>query len=140
MYKISKILFIHSKSWHLFCNSTKVCPPCEGNGVIALKAEDKLKLLSELHEDWKLIEEDKINKLYRKWRSPFPKSVEYVNILNTLAEEEGHHPDISISNYWNFEVTLYTHSLNDLTEYDYKMASKIDNLKFENTLPRVSKK
>lgn len=44
-----------------------------------------------------------------------------------LAEQEGHHPDLSIG--WGYvEITLKTHVAKGLTQNDFIMAAKIDNL------------
>ena len=48
------------------------------------------------------------------------------NIAN-LAEEEQHHPDLCI-HYKNVEVELTTHAIGGLSENDFIMAAKIDNL------------
>lgn len=45
-------------------------------------------------KSWKL-KENRIQKVYRL--KDFKESMEFVNRVADLAEEEGHHPDISIS-------------------------------------------
>lgn len=58
----------------------------------------------------------------------FVKAMEFVNKIAIIAEEEGHHPDIAI--YYNkVEITLWTHFINGLSENDFIIAAKIDNIK-----------
>ena len=60
-------------------------------------------------------------------RGDFVGSVEFVRALAEPAEEMGHHPDLSIS--WDtVEVTVTTHSEGGLTENDFELASRIDDL------------
>ncbi len=51
--------------------------------------------------------------------------MKFVNKVAELAEEEGHHPNISIS--WNkVTLTLTTHAIGGLSENDFILAAKID--------------
>jgi 4a-hydroxytetrahydrobiopterin dehydratase len=44
-----------------------------------------------------------------------------------LAEEEGHHPDITFG--WGYAtVSLYTHKIKGLHENDFIMAAKLDQI------------
>ncbi|KAM9982753.1 hypothetical protein ACTFIZ_007283 [Dictyostelium cf. discoideum] len=99
--------------------SKKHCQPCEG-GIPPLDFNSKISLLKNIDQDWKLSDDSK--KIFRNWRIPFSKSVEYLNDISKIADEEGHHPDISIESFWNLKITIYTHFINDLTENDYILA------------------
>jgi 4a-hydroxytetrahydrobiopterin dehydratase len=60
-------------------------------------------------------------------RSDFVGSVRFVDSLVPVAEEMGHHPDVEIS--WStVKLTLSTHSEGGLTESDFELAAKIDDL------------
>ena len=60
-------------------------------------------------------------------REDFVGSVDLVNRVVGPAEDLGHHPDIEIS--WNrVTVTLSTHSQGGLTEADFELARRIDEL------------
>ncbi|OGF66550.1 hypothetical protein A2757_01015 [Candidatus Giovannonibacteria bacterium RIFCSPHIGHO2_01_FULL_48_47] len=50
-----------------------------------------------------------------------------------LAEEEGHHPDILIS-YNKVRIDLTAHAISGLSENDFIMATKIDNIPFHSLL------
>lgn len=55
----------------------------------------------------------------------FTKAMDFVNKVAHLAEEVGHHPDISIS-YTRVTLTLSTHVVSGLSEKDFDLAAKID--------------
>lgn len=57
----------------------------------------------------------------------FKKAVKFVNTIAKIAESEGHHPDISI---WYNKVGLdfWTHSIGGLSDNDFIVAAKINNL------------
>jgi 4a-hydroxytetrahydrobiopterin dehydratase len=60
-------------------------------------------------------------------RGDFVGSVEFVRSLVDPAEDMGHHPDLQVS--WNkVEVTITTHSEGGLTENDFELAARIDEL------------
>lgn len=66
-----------------------------------------------------------IQKVYRF--TDFQASMSFVNKVAALAEEEGHHPDISIS--WNkVTLALTTHAIGGLSENDFILAAKIDRI------------
>ena len=60
-------------------------------------------------------------------RHDFVGSVDFAKAIVAPAEEMGHHPDLSIS--WDtVEVTITTHSEGGLTENDFELAERIDDL------------
>jgi 4a-hydroxytetrahydrobiopterin dehydratase len=101
----------------------KTCVPCRG-GVPPLKGE----ALEELHKSvrkWTIVDEHHIR---REFKFPdFQKALDFVNRVGTVAEEQGHHPDILLA-WGKAEITLWTHKVNGLTESDFIMAAKIDRL------------
>lgn len=57
----------------------------------------------------------------------FAGSVEFVNALAGPAEDMNHHPDLAIT--WNrVTVSLSSHSEGGLTDADFELAAKIDDL------------
>lgn len=57
----------------------------------------------------------------------FKQAVAFVNKVADLAEEEDHHPDVLI-NYKRVTFTLTTHAIGGLSENDFILAAKINNL------------
>ncbi|MBR72394.1 MAG: pterin-4-alpha-carbinolamine dehydratase [Rhodospirillaceae bacterium] len=109
--------------------SEKTCQPCRG-GIPPLD-ESASKLLLEHTPDWILC--DNNTKLNRKFEfTNFVNALNFVNIVSEIAEEEGHHPDISFG--WGYcIIELYTHKIKGLHENDFIMASKISKLSELNT-------
>ena len=60
-------------------------------------------------------------------RGDFVGSVRFVDAIVDPAEEMGHHPDLEIS--WStVKVTITTHSEGGLTDADFELARRIDQL------------
>lgn len=58
----------------------------------------------------------------------FTEALAFVNKVGSLAESEGHHPDISFG--WGYvRITLTTHAVDGLSENDFIMAVKINSIK-----------
>jgi 4a-hydroxytetrahydrobiopterin dehydratase len=101
----------------------KTCTPCRG-GVAPLRGSD-LATLTAAVPDWNVIDE---HHLVRRFTFPdFRAALAFVNQVGEVAEEQGHHPDILLG-WGKVEVTLWTHSVNGLSESDFIMAAKIDRI------------
>jgi 4a-hydroxytetrahydrobiopterin dehydratase len=89
-----------------------------------LSDEDVQARLGDLGDGW----EKYGNSLRREFKfDDFTGAVDFVNRLTPVANEMNHHPDVAIS--WNkVTVTLSTHSEGGLTDNDFELAGKIDNL------------
>ena len=103
--------------------SERQCVPCRG-GVPPLKGEEIENLLRQL-EGWQVANEHHLQRTYR-FRD-FRESLQFVNRIGELAEEQGHHPDICFG-WGKAEVTIWTHKIDGLTESDFVLAAKIDKL------------
>jgi len=57
----------------------------------------------------------------------FAEAMKFVNKVAGIAEEENHHPDIKI-NYSRVELGLTTHAIGGLSENDFILAAKIDEI------------
>jgi len=58
----------------------------------------------------------------------FKQALAFVNKVGALAEEEGHHPDITLFQYKHVLISLWTHAIGGLSENDFILAAKIDTL------------
>ena len=58
----------------------------------------------------------------------FRAAMAFVNKVAEAAEAANHHPDILIHGWNKVRLTLSTHSEGGLTEGDFKMAARIDEL------------
>jgi 4a-hydroxytetrahydrobiopterin dehydratase len=98
--------------------------PCEG-GVAPLTGTELTKYVGLIHGQWKIVDE---HHLVREFRFPdFLQALAFTNRVGELAEQEGHHPDILLS-YGKVEVTLWTHAIDGISENDFILAAKIDEL------------
>ncbi len=100
----------------------KKCVPCEG-GTKPMNPNDVKDYLSRV-KGWRF-EENKIKKLFTFVN--FRQTLNFVNKVGEIAENEGHHPDLYVS-YGHCEVILWTHAINGLSENDFILAAKIDEL------------
>ncbi|MEL6398724.1 MAG: 4a-hydroxytetrahydrobiopterin dehydratase [Cyanobacteria bacterium J06626_4] len=57
----------------------------------------------------------------------FPSAIVFINQLVEPAESAGHHPDITIS-YNKVTLSLTTHDAGGLTQQDFAMAARIDQM------------
>lgn len=98
-----------------------VCKP----GTPALSRDEAARMLGEL-EGWSLDEAGGHLELTRSYRfKGFLPGVDLVNRFASVAEAEGHHPDLVLS-YGSLEVRLWTHAAGGLTENDFILAAKLD--------------
>lgn len=107
----------------------RTCVPCKG-GVPPLKGKE-LADLSRQVRGWTVIDEHHIEKTYNF--SDFVSALDFVNRIGAIAEEQGHHPDILLG-WGRVTVTTWTHKIDGLTESDFILAAKIDEI----PRPRVS--
>lgn len=103
--------------------AAKKCLPCE-IGTPPLPDEEVQKLLKAV-PTWELEEERLVKNFKFK---DFLGAINFINELSEIAEEESHHPDIFIS-YNKVKLTLFTHHSKGLTENDFILAAKIDQLR-----------
>jgi 4a-hydroxytetrahydrobiopterin dehydratase len=88
--------------------AAKTCVPCRG-GVPPLKGEELTRLQKEV-DGWNIIEEHHITKTFTF--PDFRGALKFVNRVGELAED----------------ITTWTHKINGLTESDFVLAAKIDQL------------
>lgn len=60
----------------------------------------------------------------KNWKS----AVDFVNQLSIVAEEEGHHPDVHLTNWRDVEVVASTHAIGGLSLHDFVLAAKLDTI------------
>jgi 4a-hydroxytetrahydrobiopterin dehydratase len=74
---------------------------------------------------WKVVDEHHLAKTFLF--PDFMTALEFANEIGQLAEQEGHHPDLCVS-WGKLDVQIYTHKIQGLTESDFILAAKIDEL------------
>lgn len=102
----------------------KKCIPCSKN-TPPVKGKALKSFLEQLGPGWKVIDEHHLEKEYLF--KNFQQALDFTNKVGALAEQEGHHPDITLS--WGLvKIVLWTHKINGLSENDFIMAAKCDSL------------
>ncbi|HEV3208063.1 MAG TPA: 4a-hydroxytetrahydrobiopterin dehydratase [Terriglobales bacterium] len=101
----------------------QTCVPCRG-GVPAVKGVE-LKQIQQLVPEWKVEKEHHISRTFTF--PDFKQALDFVNRVGNVAEQQGHHPDILLA-WGKAEITLWTHKIDGLTQSDFIMAAKIDQL------------
>lgn len=102
----------------------KHCVPCESD----TKPFDKEQIgnyMDMLPSEWKLEDNTKIKKTFPF--ENFKRGMAFAQDIALIAEKEQHHPDICI-HYKSVEVQLATHNIGGLSENDFIMAAKIEEL------------
>jgi 4a-hydroxytetrahydrobiopterin dehydratase len=91
-------------------------------------ADHELKhYLSEVPK-WDVVEEDGVKKLKRTFTfSNFTQALDFTNTVGETAEEEGHHPIITLT-WGKATVIWFSHEIKGLHENDFIMAAKTDEL------------
>jgi 4a-hydroxytetrahydrobiopterin dehydratase len=90
-----------------------------------LSAEQITEQLRKLGAEWKAVENHHLEKTF-PFRN-FRLGLDFTNKVGEIAEAEMHHPDIYLA-WGKVRITIYTHSVDGLTELDFALAQKIDAL------------
>ena len=101
----------------------KQCVPCRG-GVPPLSKEKANELLEQF-DGWTIEGGHHLN---REFTFPdFAQALAFVNRVGAIAEEQGHHPDLYLA-WGKVRVEIWTHKIDGLTESDFILAAKIDEI------------
>jgi 4a-hydroxytetrahydrobiopterin dehydratase len=105
--------------------SAKKCQPCTGGVRPFAKdvAEAYLRQVPgwSLSSDVTIISRDYVMK-------DFLAAVDFVALIAEIAESQDHHPDFHLTGYRKLRIELATHSIGGLSENDFILAAKIDEL------------
>ena len=100
------------------------CKPCEG-GVDPLPPAAAEALLRDV-KGWELVD----GKMIRKTVAckNFLDAVGLIQRIAPIAEADDHHPDLHLTGYRKLAIELSTHAIGGLSENDFILAAKIDQL------------
>ena len=104
--------------------SNKKCTPCEV-GAIPLQPVEIKNMLKDLEDGWTSEDHKSIQKTFKF--DDFMGAMDFANRIADLAEEEGHHPTLTVS-WGKLKVKLMTHKIKGLHENDFILAAKVDKL------------
>lgn len=106
--------------------TNKKCKPCEG-GLPKLSSVEIITFNSQLNKSWQIADELKISKEFIF--KDFVHTMNFVNKVAELAEAEGHHPVMHVY-FAKVQIELWTHAILGLSENDFILAAKIDEIKY----------
>ena len=102
----------------------KTCPECD-NATAPLEGEKLRELQRELGHDWQVIDGHHLEKTWHL--KNFAEALKLTNAIGAVADAQGHHPDIYLT-WGKVRVQIFTHRVEGLTESDFILAAKIENV------------
>ena len=90
-----------------------------------MKAKEIQAYNNQLKTGWEVIDNKKIAQSFTF--KNFKEALNFANQVGEIAEQEQHHPDLHVY-YGKVEIELATHAIGGLSENDFIMASKIEDL------------
>ena len=79
-------------------------------------------LLTELGDEWEVIDTHHLEKTILL--KNFAEALTFTNQVGSIAEKEGHHPDIELG-WGRVKIIIWTHKIDGLSESDFILAAKI---------------
>lgn len=104
--------------------ASRRCVPCQGD-TPPLQAREVQTMMQQV-PGWTTDAEGKLTRNLKL--ANFREALTLVNKIGELAEQEGHHPDLTIHSWNQVRIELYTHSIKGLSENDFILAAKINQL------------
>jgi 4a-hydroxytetrahydrobiopterin dehydratase len=105
--------------------ASRHCEPCEG-GTPTLDAAAVASRLKQIDSEWSV--DTTGRSIERDFRfKGFHKTMSFVNAVAWIANREMHHPDLQVG-YGHCRITLTTHAIDGLSENDFILAARIDEL------------
>ena len=104
------------------------CEPCRGD-TPPLTPQEAAQYLPLISSKWEVVDNLKLRRTFA--HRNFLRARFFVNAVAYLAEQEDHHPDITVS-YSRVTLELTTHAIHGLSRNDFIVAAKVDAL----TAPR----
>jgi 4a-hydroxytetrahydrobiopterin dehydratase len=106
----------------------KKCVPCEG-GVPKYTLEQSQAQIKNL-SGWRLTPDGQ--RIRKDWVvKNFMAGIDFFNRVAQVAEADGHHPDVHLESYRKLWIEIWTHAIGGLSENDFILAAKIDQLPIE---------
>lgn len=101
------------------------CVPCEG-GVPKLTLEQAQEQIQQT-PGWEIVKEGE--RIKKSWQfKNFVAGMDFLNKVAEISEAEAHHPDVHLESYRNVWIEIWTHAIGGLSENDFILAAKIDQI------------
>jgi 4a-hydroxytetrahydrobiopterin dehydratase len=106
--------------------ASKKCQPCEG-GVPAYPLATAQQQLEKL-DAWQLTNDNQ--RIRKDWAmNDFDECLQFFNQVAEVAQSQAHHPDLHLVGYRNVWGEIWTHAIGGLSENDFILAARIDQIK-----------
>ena len=103
----------------------KRCRACEGTEEPLQK--DQISGYLAQAQGWTVSHDNTL--LFKEYKmKSFMDAVAFIQQLAAVAEAEGHHPDLHLTNYKELRIELSTHAIGGLSENDFIIAAKINEI------------
>ena len=90
-----------------------------------MELEQAQGMIEGINSDWELIE---IHHIERIWTFPdFDSALQFVNDAGAICEKQNHHADFELG-WGRVKAMIWTHKINGLTESDFVLAAKFDEI------------
>lgn len=103
--------------------SKKHCVPCEGR-IEKLRPQQATELHVQIPQ-WALVDHHHLHRQFVF--DDFAAALAFTNQVGALAEEEFHHPEITLT-WGRVDLRIWTHAIGGLSENDFILAAKCDGL------------
>merc|ERR1712098_325587 len=106
-----------------------------------IKKPPEADLLRKQTAGWQLESTESGLRIKCDWKfKNFVKSLEFFQRVADIAEAEGHHPDLHLVGWNKVTVEIFTHSVGGLTENDFILAAKINEIDVSDLTPKKKPK
>jgi len=99
------------------CKDCAATPALQGDALRQMQAK--------LGGGWTVADGKRLEKKYKF--KDFSAALDFTNRVGSIAEEQGHHPDIHLT-YGEVGIEIWTHKIEGLTESDFILAAKINEI------------
>jgi len=104
--------------------ASRECVPCR-KGTPPLDPTTRTSLLALLGEGWSVVDG---HHLHKRYAFPnFADALAFVNRVGAVAEQANHHPDFALG-WGRVELTIWTHTIDELSEADFVLAARADRV------------
>ena len=100
------------------------CVPRDG-GTAPLSGDTLQQFQKQLDGGWRIVDEQRLEKQFEF--PDFLQALQFTNCVGQIAEEQGHHPDIYLT-YGEVRLKVWTHKIHGLTESDFILADRVNEI------------
>lgn len=101
------------------------CEPCH-SGTPRLEGSRVREFEAKLDDRWSVVDERRLETTVDF--PDFLSALAFVNRAGGVAEAEGHHPELTLA-WGRVEVRIWTHAIDGLSENDFILAAKYDEIR-----------